>query len=96
MTLAVLLLAIPELFVPVLADVDAPQRGVSGFIRDRHDGQELGFISTGPANQTDHAAAHGIPSNVEFGVGDEANILYVTIDTSLYRMRLGVKGYRPY
>ena len=76
--------------------MDAPRRGVYGFIRDRHDGQELGFISTGPENQAKPAAAHGIPSNVEFGVDDEANILYVTIDTSLYRMRLGVKGYRPY
>jgi hypothetical protein len=38
----------------------------------------------------------GRPSNVEFGVGDEANVLYVTVDLSLYRIPLSVKGHRPY
>ena len=33
---------------------------------------------------------------VEFGIGEEANVLYVTIDLSLYRIELGVKGYHPY
>jgi sugar lactone lactonase YvrE len=60
------------------------------------DGEEVGFIATGPENQTDPAAAHGIPSNVEFSVGEDANMLYITVDTSLYRIRLGAQGYRPY
>jgi gluconolactonase len=59
-------------------------------------GEEVGFIPTGPANQTDPASAQGLPSNVEFGVGDEANVLYVTIDLSLYRIELGVNGYHPF
>ncbi|MDA0205889.1 MAG: SMP-30/gluconolactonase/LRE family protein [Acidobacteria bacterium] len=60
------------------------------------EGQEVGFIATGPENQLDPAAAQGIPSNVEFSVGDDSNMLYVTVDTSLYRIPLGVEGYRPY
>ena len=59
-------------------------------------GQEVGFIPTGPENQTDPANAQGLPSNVEFGKGDEANVLYVTVDLSLYRIKLGVKGYHPF
>jgi hypothetical protein len=35
----------------------------------------------------------GLPSNVEFGIGDEANVLYVTVDLSLYRIPLKAKGY---
>lgn len=60
------------------------------------DGEEVGFIATGPENQTDPAAAIGLPSNVEFSVGDDSNMLYITVDTSLYRIRLGANGYRPY
>ena len=33
-------------------------------------------------------------SNVEFGIGEESNVLYITIDKSLYRIRLKVKGYQ--
>jgi gluconolactonase len=58
-------------------------------------GKEIGFIPTGPANQTadvDHPAK-GIPSNVEFGVGDEKNTLYITVDLSLYRIRLNANGF---
>ena len=35
----------------------------------------------------------GLPSNVEFGKGQESNMLYVTIDQSLYRIRLKVNGF---
>ncbi|MCY4536243.1 MAG: SMP-30/gluconolactonase/LRE family protein, partial [Bryobacterales bacterium] len=35
----------------------------------------------------------GLPSNVEFGLGTGANFLYVTVDQSLYRIRLKVRGY---
>lgn len=59
-------------------------------------GEEVGFVATGPENQTDPATAVGIPSNVEFGVGDEASVLYVTIDFSLYRIPLNATGYWPY
>lgn len=59
-------------------------------------GEEVGFVATGPENQTDPETAQGIPSNVEFGVGDEENVLYVTVDFSLYRIALNATGYRPY
>ncbi len=63
------------------------------------DGKEVAFIPTGPANQktTGPDAAKiepvGMPSNVEFGLGDEINMLYITVDKSLYRVRLKAKGF---
>lgn len=58
-------------------------------------GKEVAFIPTGPANQVSDDAhpAVGMPSNVEFGIGDEISTLYVTIDKSLYRIRLKARGY---
>lgn len=56
-------------------------------------GKEVAFIPTGIPNQKDKANATGLPSNVEFGIGDEANVLYVTIDKSLHRIALKVKGH---
>jgi len=60
-------------------------------------GKEVAFIPTGPANQSKAADEKkefvGMPSNVEFGVGDEINMLYITVDKSLYRVRLRAKGY---
>jgi gluconolactonase len=58
-------------------------------------GKEVAHIPTGPQNQTPAAGTSpvGLPSNVEFGVGPEANVLYVTVDLSLYRIPLKVKGY---
>ena len=59
-------------------------------------GKELAFIPTGPAKQSGlFENWKGIPSNVEFGVGDESNLLYVTIDKSLYRIRLKTRGFHP-
>jgi gluconolactonase len=55
-------------------------------------GKELAFIPTGAANQTTDSPI-GMPSNVEFGVGDEAHVLYITVDKSLYRIPLKIKGY---
>lgn len=52
-------------------------------------GRELGFIPTGPANQSASNPV-GLPSNVEFGRGTDANMLYITVDRSLYRIRLRV------
>lgn len=56
-------------------------------------GKELAFIPTGPANQPAGQTPVGLPSNCEFGIGDEADTLYVTVDKSLYRIRLKVPGY---
>lgn len=55
-------------------------------------GKEVAFIPTGPANQSGEQVV-GLPSNVEFGLGDEAKTLYVTIDVSLYRIPLKVAGF---
>lgn len=55
-------------------------------------GKEVAFIPTGPANQTGDKPV-GLPSNVEFGIGSEANVLYVTIDLSLARIPLKAKGF---
>jgi gluconolactonase len=56
------------------------------------DGKEVAFIPTGPPNQTG-AVPVGLPSNVEFGRGDEISTLYVTVDLSLYRIRLKSQGF---
>ncbi len=54
-------------------------------------GKEVAFIPTGKPNQNPENAV-GVPSNVEFGIGDESNVLYVTVDQSLFRIRLKVNG----
>ena len=56
-------------------------------------GVGVGFIPTGPRNQAGAEDKVGLPSNVEFGVGPEKNRLYITVDKSLYRIRLKVKGF---
>jgi hypothetical protein len=58
-------------------------------------GKEVTHIPTGPQNQKPAAGKSpvGLPSNVEFGVGREANVLYVTVDLSLYRIALKAKGF---
>ena len=59
-------------------------------------GKELAFVSTGPTNQSGlFDDWKGIPSNVEFGSGTDAHSLYVTIDKSLYRIRLKTIGFHP-
>ena len=45
-------------------------------------GDELGYIKT------------EVPTNVGFGRGDDANLLYITAGSSLYRIRLHNKGYQ--
>lgn len=60
-------------------------------------GMELAFIETGPRDQTGlFDDWKGIPSNVEFGVGDDAHSLYVTIDKSLYRIKVKTTGFHPH
>jgi gluconolactonase len=56
-------------------------------------GKELAFIPTGPPNQAAGKPPVGLPSNCEFGIGDESTTLYVTVDKSLYRIRLKIPGY---
>ena len=60
-------------------------------------GKELAFIPTGPTGQKGlFEDWRGIPSNVEFGVGDDANVLYVSVDKSFYRIRLKTRGFHPH
>jgi gluconolactonase len=60
-------------------------------------GKELAFLETGPRNQTGlFDDWKGIPSNVEFGAGEGADWLYVTIDKSLYRIRVKTRGFHPH
>jgi gluconolactonase len=54
-------------------------------------GRELAFIPTGPS-QPGAKAPRGIPANCCFGVGAESKVLYVTVDTSLYRITLRTEG----
>ena len=71
-------------------------------------GDEIAFLPTGRAVnveetpfeekevralETPPAVPSGLPSNVEFGLGADSNVLYVTVDLSLYRIRLKVRGY---
>ncbi len=58
-------------------------------------GKELAFVPTGPPNQTAGKDKEpvGMPSNCEFGIGPEDTMLYLSIDKSLYRIRLKVAGY---
>jgi len=57
-------------------------------------GKELAYIATGKPQIADAKTgadapkATGLPSNCEFGVGDDRHTLYITVDTSLYKIRL--------
>jgi sugar lactone lactonase YvrE len=57
-------------------------------------GKEVAFIPTGPS-QPGAKAPRGIPANCCFGLGAESKLLYVTVDTSLYRIPLKVEGWQP-
>ena len=60
-------------------------------------GNELAFVESGPRNQKGlFDDWKGIPSNVEFGIGDDAHSLYVTIDKSLYRLKVKTRGFHPH
>jgi gluconolactonase len=47
-------------------------------------GNELAYISTGTE----------LPTNVGFGRGADSNLLYLTSGKSLYKIRVGKKGYQ--
>jgi gluconolactonase len=55
-------------------------------------GKEVAYIPTGPS-QPGAKEPTGIPANVTFGLGDESSTLYVTVDKSLYRIRLKIDGW---
>jgi gluconolactonase len=55
-------------------------------------GEELAFIPTGPS-QPGAKKPVGLPSNVDFGIGDQSKVLYITVDLSLYRIPLQVQGW---
>jgi gluconolactonase len=55
-------------------------------------GKELAFIPTGPS-QPGAEKPTGLPSNVDFGIGDESHVLYITVDVSLYRITLKTEGW---
>jgi gluconolactonase len=50
-------------------------------------GKQLAYIPTGTKEKPE------LPTNVAFGFGDDANLLYVTSGKSLYTIRLAKKGY---
>ncbi len=56
------------------------------------DGKEIAYIPTGKPNQ-DGKKPVGIPANVCFGRGAESKMLYITVDTSLYRIPVKVDGF---
>lgn len=57
-------------------------------------GNEVDFLPTGALDQSEDPPPQGIPSNCEFGRGDEASMLYVTAGQSLYRVRTNTQGFR--
>ncbi|MBL26816.1 MAG: hypothetical protein CMM50_04595 [Rhodospirillaceae bacterium] len=54
------------------------------------EGKEIGYISTGEPG----ADNYELPTNLGWGRGEDANLLYVTSGKSLYKIRLGKKGYQ--
>lgn len=56
------------------------------------EGKEIDFLATGPP-QPGAEKPVGLPSNCDFGIGDEGKVLYVTVDLSLYRVRTNAEGY---
>ena len=69
---------------------DAARPGV--MVVDPFKGRNVGYIPTGPIGQ-DQATAVGLPSNVEFGIGKDRDVLYITVDKSLYRIKLKTRGW---
>ena len=55
-------------------------------------GKEVAYIPTA-ASQAGVKEPTGIPANCTFGLGQESKVLYVTVDTSLYRIKLKIDGY---
>jgi gluconolactonase len=56
-------------------------------------GKEVAFIPTGAPNQPADGTPVGNPSNVTFGIGPEKNMLYITVDVSLFRIPVKTEGH---
>ena len=56
-------------------------------------GKKVAFIPTGLSQPLDAKEPVGLPSNVTFGIGDELQTLYITVDKSLYRVKLKARGF---
>lgn len=56
------------------------------------DGAEIAFLPTAMAAD-EKGEPTGLPSNVEFGIGDDRHTLYVTVDLSLYRIKVKPEGF---
>jgi gluconolactonase len=54
-------------------------------------GKELAYIPTGVPASGDKVPE--LPTNVGFGYGDDANLLYISSGKSIYTIRLAKKGY---
>ena len=67
-------------------------QAAAAVVVDPFKGQNVGYIPTGPIGQ-DQATAVGLPSNVEFGIGKDRDVLYITVDKSLYRIKLKTRGW---
>jgi gluconolactonase len=63
-----------------------------GVIVMNPEGKEIGFFATGAPDQ-EAGKVVGLPSNVVFGIGEESKTLYITIDTSLYRVKWKIEGH---
>ena len=70
----------------------SPESSRPGVLVIDSTGKEQAFIKTGEPNAGAREPA-GNPSNVDFGVGNDKNVLYITVDKSLYRIRLNATGY---
>jgi gluconolactonase len=66
-----------------------------GVIVINPEGKEVAFLPTGPQGQDATKPVVGLPSNVVFGIGEESKTLYITIDTSLYRVKANIDGFHP-
>lgn len=55
------------------------------------EGKEIAFIPTG-LPQSGAKTPVGTPSNCCFGAGEEKSTLYITVDVSLYRIKLKIPG----
>jgi gluconolactonase len=56
-------------------------------------GKELAYLPTGQAQPSSAKEFTGMPSNCDFGIGEDSNMLYVTVDKSVYRIRLNARGF---
>ncbi len=73
-----------------------PRLESAGLDGPRSLGQGDRFRAHGPReSEAGREEPVGLPSNCEFGIGADDTLLYVTVDTSLYRIRLKVPGYHP-